>query len=53
MPAFKPRHATMSESAANFPNATSAPGACSPWGGPSGSQAIQPKYIPAKQAKRR
>ena len=53
MPTYKPSHAKMPEATANSVNASSAPGACSIWGGPNGKAPIQPKYIPPKQAKRR
>lgn len=43
----------MPESAANFPTASSAPGAFSMWGGPPGKPPVQPKYIPAQTAKKR
>jgi len=53
MPCYKPVRSTMPEASANFPNATTAPGSCSVWGGPSGKAPIQPRYIPPKQAKNR
>ena len=53
MPCYKPVKSTMPESTANFPNATTAPGSCSVWGGPTGRPPVQPVYIKPKDAKRR
>ena len=53
MPTYMPKKSTMSEETANFPNATTAPGSTSVWGGPVGSAPIQKKYIAPKAAKKR
>lgn len=53
MPCYKPVKSTMPESTANFPNATTAPGSCTVWGGPTGKPVVQPKYIPAHRARNR
>ena len=53
MPCYKPVKSTMPEATANFPNATSAPGQFSVWGGPNGKPPVQPAYIPPRRAKNR
>jgi len=53
MPCYKPKKSTMSQATANFPNATTAPGSTSVWGGPKGSAPVHLVYIPPKQAQRR
>lgn len=51
MPCYKPEKSTMPEATANFPNATSAPGQCSVWGGPVNKPPVQRVYI--RKAKNR
>ena len=53
MPCYKPVKSTMPASAANFPNATTAPGTSSVWGGPTGQAPVHNSYIAPKNAKHR
>ena len=53
MPTYKPKKSSFPEATANFPNATTAPGSTSVWGGPVGSGPVHPRYIPPKSAKNR
>lgn len=52
MPTYMPKKSSFSQSTANFPNATTAPGSTSVWGGPHGKPVVHPKWIPASRAKR-
>jgi len=53
MPTYKPKKSNWSQTIADFPVATTAPGSTNVWGGPTGTAAVQPRYIPPKQAKNR
>ena len=47
-----PVKSTFPQSAANFPNATTAPGFTSTWQGPKDKPVSQPAWKPASRAKR-